>query len=331
MNLSTTLNFCTMFNSRYILQGLALYQSLEKNCSNFHLYIVAFDDLCADILSLLQYKNLTVIKLEDFESERLKSIKHTRSCGEYFWTSTPYLILYCIEQFKLIDCTYLDADIYFYSNPFQLISEIPQEKSVLITEHRFTKKYDQTETSGKYCVQFMTFKNNTDGLNVLNWWYDRCIEWCFNRHEDGKFGDQKYLDQWTKMFNGIHELQHLGGGVAPWNVQQYSIFKDHQQVKLKNKTSQEPVPIVFYHFHSFRFLMSKLVDLGSYELDKTVKDNIYAPYIKHLTELHHELVSFKNYSLVYPPFKSNLIQELKKVYWHRKNIIYLKNILASCQ
>ena len=92
----------------------------------------------------------------------------------------------------------MDADLYFYQDPQILIDEIPKNKSVLITQHNYYPKYDQSKTSGIYCVQFMYFKNDNEGMKVLKWWRDKCIEWCYNRFEDGKFGDQKYLDDWFK-------------------------------------------------------------------------------------------------------------------------------------
>lgn len=162
-----------------------------------------------------------MVSLHQFEDSELLRVKPTRTAAEYCWTSTASTILYSINTFGLQNCTYIDADMCFYSDPAALIDEMG-ENSVLITDHRYTAQYDQSVTSGKYCVQFVTFKNTKEGLAVLNWWRNACIEWCYNRVEEGKFGDQKYLDCWTTQFNGVHELKHLGGGVAPWNVQQYT-------------------------------------------------------------------------------------------------------------
>ncbi len=54
----------------------------------------------------------------------------------------------------------------------------------------------------------MTFKRN-DGELVRSWWEERCLEWCYARFEDGKFGDQKYLDDWTSRFNKqVHVLKN---------------------------------------------------------------------------------------------------------------------------
>jgi hypothetical protein len=118
----------------------------------------------------------------------------------------------------------------------------------------------------------MTFKNNKNGLKVLNWWRSACNDWCYNRFEDGKFGDQKYLDDWTDRFESIHELQNIGGGVAPWNVQQYDLQNSN-------------FSIIFYHFHDFKFIEKNKVDLGDYKLKTSVINKVYNPYIKHLDQI----------------------------------------------
>lgn len=270
-------NYCTLFDSNYLTRGLAMYESLKRYSDDFHLYIFAFDDRSFNLLKKLNLEFVTVISLKEFEDDTLLKIKEDRSAGEYCWTCTPSTINYCINTYHLESCTYLDADLYFFSNPSVLIAEM-QEKSVLITEHRYTKEYDQSVTSGIYCVQFMTFINDIRGMKALDWWRHSCNTWCYARFEDEKFGDQKYLDDWTTRFDGIHVLQNLGGGVAPWNIQQY---------KLEDKSFE----LVFYHFHNFKFLPNDKVELGSYKLRKEDLKILYKPYLEHLTKITMDLAS----------------------------------------
>ena len=75
---------------------------------------------------------------------------------------------------------------------------------------------------------------------MIAWWRDRCLEWCFNRVEEGRFGDQKYLDSWPDLFSeSVHVLTQKERTVAPWNIDYLSACKG----KLNP---------VFYHFHGFR-------------------------------------------------------------------------------
>ncbi len=276
-------NYCTLFDSNYLTRGLAMYESLRKHSDSFHLYIFAFDDRSYKLLNKLDLEFTTIISLKEFEDDDLLKVKPTRTTAEYCWTCTPSVIKYCIEKYNLESCTYLDADLYFYSDPSILIEEMEKEKrSVLITEHRYTPEYDQSATSGIYCVQFMTFKNDKNGLTVLNWWRNACLDWCYARFEDGKFGDQKYLDDWPQRFEGIHVLKNPGGGVAPWNVQQYDI---HNMKFLGNDFK-----LIFYHFHQLKFVEKGKIDLGSYKLSQDVIKLLYVPYILHLEAIMKKLI-----------------------------------------
>lgn len=283
-------NFCTLFNVNYLSRGLAMYESLEKHCNSFRLFIFAFDDECYNILNKLHLKNCEIISLKQFEDEKLLAIKNDRSKAEYCWTCTPSTILYVLRKYGVQSCTYLDADLYFYNSPEVLINELGRD-SVLITEHRYTSIYDQTNISGKYCVQFMTFNNDEIGISVLNWWRGACINWCYARLENGKFGDQKYIDDWTERFKGVHELKNLGGGVAPWNVQQYKFkYKNNRIAGIEKNTNIE-FDLIFYHFHSLTFYQDETVDMAyGYKLENDVKSLIYMPYLLHLLKINYKLM-----------------------------------------
>jgi hypothetical protein len=269
-------------------------ESLSKHCSNYHLYVFAFDEKCHAVLNELNLPNITVISLTEFEDANLLAVKPSRSRVEYFWTCTPATILFCVEKFKLDHCTYLDADLCFYSDPIILFEEMG-EKSVLIVEHRYTPGFDYSETCGKYNVQYMVFKNNNAGLEVLRWWYYACLDWCYSRFEDGKLGDQKYLDDWAERFKQVHVLQNEGGGVAPWNVQQYRIVQSNPIIFANRKTKFQ-FALVFYHFHNLAFYTNNLVQFTTplLILSGQVQKKIYYPYVRMLLRIADTIRNIDN-------------------------------------
>lgn len=274
--------FVTLFDSHYLSRGLILYESLKGVADNFHLFILAIDEICFEKLSRLNLEETTIISMKDFEDEELKRIKEERLRSEFCWSCTAKSILYVLKKYNVPSCTYIDSDLCFFEDPQILLDEMDESKNVMITEHRYTTEYDQEDVSGKYCVQFMNFKNNEEGHRVLQWWSDRCIEWCYAIPEEGKCGDQKYLDDWVKRFHGVHELQHLGGGVAPWNVQQYSFKSINKQIYLSCIEDSKQFPLVFYHFHKLVFFDKDVVKLTSafYQIPDTAISFIYKKYVR---------------------------------------------------
>jgi hypothetical protein len=279
-----------------------MHSSLSQHCSDFHLFVFAFDDLAYHVLVQLALPHVTVISLNEFEDEELRRIKPSRNKGEYCWTCTPSTIKYCIEKFRLDHCTYLDADLYFYENPVLIVEELFfSKKEVLITKHNYAANYDQSETSGIYCVQFMIFKNTKKSMEVLNWWRNACIDWCYAKCENGKFGDQKYLDDWTTRYNGIHVSQQLGVGVAPWNACRFKLIKQSNQ-KLSVKLIEDNVveqKLIFYHFHGFRIFENRAVWGIGYFLPKDFIENIYKPYTN-LLLMHFDFIRQTNPNIPLP-------------------------------
>lgn len=306
-------NFCTLFDSYYLTRGIALYRSLELYCENFHIYIFAFDDKSVSILQKLNLIHSTIITINEFENEDLLKVKPTRTIAEYCWTCTASTIWYSITKFNLDHCTYLDPDILFFSSPDPVYEEIGNN-SIGITPHNFSKGLRSSIVYGKYCVQFNYFKNDLNGMKALKWWKDSCIDWCFAKMEDGKYGDQKYLDYFHDRFNNVCDISHLGAGVAPWNVSKYNIesIKGNLIIELKGKPGN-PFPLIFYHFQGLRFEEkdTEIISQPSVlKIEYSVLKNIYTPYINQL-RLTKSVIDGSSLAFKEIVFKRNITNSIR--------------------
>jgi hypothetical protein len=267
-------HFVTLFDSLFLPQGLALHMSMERHIKDYTLWILCVDDEVYDSLTKLNLGNVRLLKLSELETPELLAVKPTRSKGEYCWTLTPFSLRFVFEaDVTLTRLTYLDADMWFRKNPAPIFKELETSaKYVLITDHNYAPEYDASAKSGQYCVQFMTF-NRDGGEVVRKWWEGRCIEWCFARFEDGKFGDQKYLDDWPDRFrNEVHVLENKELLLAPWNATRFPYGNS-----------------VAWHFHGLRIVISSKTqvhaDVGTYLLPNCVLDALYQPYFNDILDV----------------------------------------------
>ncbi len=288
--------FCTLFDSNYLDKGLVLYRSMRKHIDSFRLYIFAFDEKCYEILSDMRLKNVILIPLEDIMCGRLQQIKGERTRAEFCFTCTPVVIEHVLAEYKERVCTYLDADIYFFSSPVNAVQEIfDRGCSVGLAKHGFERNYDyarQIFRVGKYCIEFNTFVNDPEGREVLKDWKEDCLKWCYYRCEDGKFGDQKYPDKWKQKYSCVHDFQEMGIGVAPWNLHLYTyIGVKNGIIWLEYRGRQ--FPLIFYHFEGMKYLDEKRVFLnlwraGEPGTGKKVK-LLYGSYIRELESMRRYL------------------------------------------
>ncbi|HTL61926.1 MAG TPA: hypothetical protein VL261_09790 [Nitrospira sp.] len=270
------IHFCTLFDRNYLYKGLALYHSLLAHCQDFRIWILCMDEITWDLLDKLKLEKAHLIRICEFEDRELQQVKPTRTVAEYCWTCTPSLPLYVLRRNPSLDSiAYLDADLFFYSHPRPIYDEV-DDGSIMIIEHRFPPHLKHFEINGIYNVEMLMFRNDAPARECLQWWRERCIEWCYYRLEDGKLGDQKYLDDWPTRFPGVHVLQHKGAGVALWNVMRYAVTKQENAVYI------DEAPLIFYHFHQFTLLPDGKYDFGNrgeYVLSPEAIEFIYRPYV----------------------------------------------------
>ncbi len=288
------LHFCTLFDTSYLDKGIALYKSLECVTTNYILYIFCFDDRSYEILNEFSLSHAVILHHSIFETETLLELKNKRSKAEYCWTCTPVIIEYVLNNYRVDSCTYLDADLYFYANPQILYDEfLSVNADAVIVEHRFKdNRYGRKleKRNGKYCVQFNYFRQSKNAKKILEWWKNKCFEWCYDIPETDRMGDQKYLNKFTSLFNGVHEIQHLGAGVAPWNLEQYDLYSvNDSKIFLKSKDGSI-FPLIFYHFQNIRYMPGRRVNIKSQSKKRTLKYIIYIPYLREIEEIRSMLM-----------------------------------------
>lgn len=221
--METMENYCTLFDQGYLMQGIALHASILRFSDDFRLWVLCMDRPVEEKLRTLNLPNVRLVPLEELLNHfpELEAVRESRSRGEFCWTSTPYLpeLLFRLDP-SVSRVTYVDADVFFFGPPRQVVEEFEVSgASALITEHAYSPDADNTDSAGRFNVQFMPFSRSEDGLEILHRWQSQCLECCTENSSSGSFGDQKYLDEWPEVFGSkVHILKRKELTLGPWNV-----------------------------------------------------------------------------------------------------------------
>jgi hypothetical protein len=245
---------CTLFDSRYLTRGLVLHRSLLESGLDFELYVLAMDDQAEDVLRRLSLARLVIVPIEQLEraDPEFAATKRTRTMIEYCWTATPCICWFVLNRSGSNEVTYVDADVMFHRNPEPLFKDL-DDASIALVPHDFSPEYEDCdeldatseESGGRFNVQFNYF-HGSEGRTALSWWRDRTIEWCYDKKEDGKYGDQKYLDSFPARFESVRILDAAGVGAAPWNTGKRPIGTDAHGLTAAGR------PLIFHHYQSLQ-------------------------------------------------------------------------------
>ena len=237
-------DFCTILNLPFLLRGIVLYRSLARVMPDFRLHVACMDEASESLLSQLQLPGLTTISARELHEydPPLAELAATRSVADYCKSVKPSLCLQLLERGSDL-ITFLDADLMFFSDPAPMFDEFGDDSILLMPMRRGPRLRDEKdEKFGRYNSGTLSFRPDETGLEALGWWRGKCLE---GRPDDNPLMDQPFIKDWPERFPGVHVVEHLGCGVAPWNVFQYELGQG-DGVPLVNG-----VPIVFYHYFGF--------------------------------------------------------------------------------
>lgn len=244
-------HYCTYFDGGFLPQGLALWRSLVAHDKDAALWVLALDTVTADVLRTVGGSWLRVVTLAELEAAdpALARVKAGRSRIEYYFTLSPCWPRHLLRTRSDIDrITYLDADLFFFGSPEPVFAAMDDAAaSVLMTAHRFPDYLRHYERHGRFNVGILSFRSDEAGRRCLEDWRTRCLDWCHDRLEDGKYADQKYLEQWPALLGGaLLVLDHPGVNLAPWN------WMNHRYLHAPAGLQVDGLPLVLFHFARFR-------------------------------------------------------------------------------
>ena len=299
--------YCTYFDHNYLSRGLALYNSLRRHVPDARLWVLCLSEECHRVLGALGLPGILPVRLADFEAAdpEVAATRGNRSTVEYYFTCTPAWMRFVLAREADAEwVTYLDGDLFFFAPPEAIYDEL-RDAAIAIIPHRYPPKLDRLKKFGTYNVGWVGARNDGDGAAVIAWWRERCIEWCHDYADAGRFADQGYLDSFSTLSSRVRPVENVGANLAPWNVDNYRIDFQHRVVV------DLASPLIFFHFQglrrALRWFMFSSHRAYRASFSGVVRNQIYKPYVDELLAVERMVDPILSLSTAAPHRRSTAI------------------------
>lgn len=239
------MTYCTR---DYILHALtSLESALDLHAeSKAHLICV---DFIQDILPW-QFKlqeRIQLSSLDEFpKTARLYSdYLQSRSRFESLVSIKPHLLLELCKSLPENDFViYQDTDVIYFAE-LDDYSNFNSKHSVFFFEHAYTSR-KANYPYGKYNAGFLVLRNNNSSREFLKNWSSKCHDWCFLRAENGRYADQKYLEEF------IHHRYVSAEPCKRINLGMHFFEGGGKVRKVRDKVLINDEVLICFHFHGFK-------------------------------------------------------------------------------
>lgn len=257
--------------------------ALESGDFSKFAHLLALDEGCVQLKTY--FPEMSVHAMQVFLSTKPKAERQLkkRNLAEQIFSIGPTFLF---DKRNVVDeggwLVYVDSDLYFFEPLQSYLDSLPPCNIVIAPHRHHLWNKSRLAKYGKYNVGLVAFRNNEEGLRALRFWAESCIEWCYDRPEDGKYADQKYLEQFTSVSSGVFVDNSLGANLAPWN----SFLKWISSSK-SGKIFVQGDKLIYFHAQGLkqrngRWILGHLNYLSF--AGPRLKKLVYRPYLEKLEE-----------------------------------------------
>lgn len=268
-------------DKNYLSRCAAMLES--ANCGQ-NATVLALDD-SADALSV-HFPGIRIVRVQAFLERNprvARSIEGRSSVEQIFSVGPSALLSIAADVSSGGWLVYADSDLFFLGSMQDYLNKF-SDANVVITPHRhYVWNKWRLAKFGEFNVGLVAFKNNEEGLQALRFWSESCLDWCYDKAEDGKYADQKYLEQFSSVASGVYVDNSLGSNLAPWNsfLKGISVTKFGEVFVRRDK-------LIYFHAQGLkqkngRWILGHLNYLSF--ASPSLKRLVYRPYLEKLEEL----------------------------------------------
>lgn len=240
----------TSISANYLPKARVLAHSAKKihPDAQFHLVLC---DLIPDSVRLEEEPFDSIITVEELGIPNLKSWLFKHNIMEMCTGVKGIAFEWIFDRYRCEKLFFFDPDIVILSPLDTLIQKLDRH-SILLTSHQTIPETNweaivdneiHSLKVGVFNLGFLGIRNCENGRKFLEWWRDRCLEFCYDAPPNGLFTDQKWIDLTPAFFSDYLVLREPVYNVATWNL-----THRHATGNLEEGIEINGKPICFYHF-----------------------------------------------------------------------------------
>lgn len=278
-----------------------------------HVQLLALDSRVVELGTFQKSTQITTMShlLESVTS--LENAVRYRNKAETIFTIGPSFIQSVMDGSpEGAWVVYADADIEFHKPLSMYLATFPNSSVVIAPHRHYWWNRRRLAKFGEFNVGVVAFRNDIEGRLVLSNWAQACLDWCLDQPINGKYADQKYLEDFSHWSDKVVVDSNLGTNLAPWNASYLGIRGEPGNLFVGGAR------ITYFHHQGLR-RTSKRWHLGHLPYlaaaGPSLKSKVYLPYLAKLEEAQKRLGLEAAQSSVRPSsrFVARALQDLGRI------------------
>lgn len=311
----------TSITNNYLPKARILGRSLKKFHPDWK-FVVVISEPVHEMVNLENEPFDQIVTIGELNIPNLEAWIFKHSIMEICTAVKGPAALYIVETTKAEKLVYLDPDISLFDS-LDEISQLLDVHPIILTPHQTKPETEKDDVlanevcflkHGVYNLGFFAVRCKGQGLDFLNWYRDRLLEFCYIDFDWGLYTDQRWCDLAPVLFDELHIHRDPGCNVARWNLSQRHLYKDET-----GKYFVDETPMKFFHFSGYDSGQG-VVEIGRYVDGDHCFHELWDWYAKQLKIQGHGNISKSEWKYNKFITGTKITREMRLLYRNRKDL-----------